>query len=209
MHEEVLVFHGWGCTGKDWEKYFKSSSERKYHFFDRGYQNKPFLPSFSNQQARKELIFHSMGLYFAPLKLLQEADKITFLSCFNSFHPQETFQYKLSQRSLALMQKKMNSDPSSLLQEFRRRCGIMESFDFSAIWDWDLLIRDLEILDQHRLEIGKLNAELKIYWSTKDLIVHQEVLQRFSEQFFHKCCVVLEGKDHSLGLLSGRGEELT
>lgn len=112
---EIIAYHGWGYDNSCWQNWQSLLPPSwKFQRFDRGYFDRPFLPTFNSPSATKIIFAHSFGLHLCPLNQLQQADYLILFSSFLRFHPETDRLKNRSMQILDRMIEQFQIQPSTL-----------------------------------------------------------------------------------------------
>lgn len=180
MPAEVILQHGWAFADSMWGDWLPQLSALGVRSLvaERGYfAAPPLTPEFSSNASYKVVVAHSLGLHMLSASVVQQADLIVLCGSFLHFHPQQPEQNKRSKRVINAMIGKMQSAPDMVLADFAHNCYQPEAKSMPVIppatgADSELLLRDLHLLNEHRLDAGLMSGKkLLILQGTQDIIV--------------------------------------
>lgn len=202
---EIYFLHGWGFDWRCWDEWKRFiNPDISLHFFNRGYFNQTKNDfDLSLSDTFKIVIAHSFGLHYLPSLVFENIDILVLISSFVQFHQYAT-NLKISQKQIALMKKRILTDPQGLLKDFHSRCGLNDYTISNKNFNTQLLYDDLDMLDNNIIEIDELKTvrQMVLLHDTHDQIVsyaHSEMLNKKlteSKLFLHS------GNGHALPLLS-------
>jgi pimeloyl-ACP methyl ester carboxylesterase len=186
MHTEIIFQHGWGFDSSFWSTFLQPlrSLDATITLGEAGYfGSPPVRPAFSAGDCRKVIIAHSLGLHLIDDAIMQAADLVVALSCFESFHEGSAPQIRRSRRLVSAMLGKLAHSPEAVLQDFYDGCFHPQPSDphrlFPSIVNRASLTCDLLFLNDHLLASKNLKGtRLLIVHGTEDGIVPFEAAQR-------------------------------
>ncbi len=164
MQINILFQHGWAMdhsTFIGWAPYLNSIANSmkqsgyavKYALLDRGYfgTNTTLDPQTKKLDGKLILVGHSLGLHLLPEPLRQQADYLLCISSFANFHKTATKGERLSRTSLRRMLAKLETEPTQVLFDFWRACGLNHApntfLRSNRTIYVEKLIEDLRLLD--------------------------------------------------------------
>ncbi|MEX0773328.1 MAG: alpha/beta hydrolase [Balneolales bacterium] len=175
----ILLQHGWGYDSGMWDDWIKLNPDIHFTTSDRGYFGKPVR--IAEQQA-EAAVAHSLGLHLLPEEIFPKLKLLVIVSGFQEFHPNTPIERTFSQRIVRHMLKNVKSDAGPVLKQFHHNSYLPAKMDAES-WqeaDIDLLHKDLELLDHHKMDIEmlRLAGKIVILHGMKDGIVpHNKAYQ--------------------------------
>lgn len=175
----ILLQHGWGYDSNLWNDWVSAYSELDFITPDRGY----FWNIKKTGTEHVEVaVTHSLGLHFLPEKLFQSLKVLVIIAGFQEFHPNTPIERTFSKRIVKHMLRNIKSDADTILKKFYRNSYYPEANKTMVRNDADaeLLYKDLELLDRHKIDIELLRSPGKviILHGMKDAIVpHNKAYQ--------------------------------
>lgn len=165
-HLNWLLMHGWGFDASVWTEWSRRLPDTQNTYIpDRGYfhassEFKPGLKNFGRHVA----VTHSMGLHLIPDGWWNRITHLVIIGGFLSFHPSEKNRKRRSQKILANMLHKVESDPETVLDEFYINCFKPDRVPYSRPGPvfGSRLLEDLELLNTHKMATRYLKRLHKI-----------------------------------------------
>jgi pimeloyl-ACP methyl ester carboxylesterase len=155
---EIIFVHGWGFDRACWDAWISLLDARlSQSFYDRGYFGSPnHLNQKETRASSRIVVAHSLGAHFLRNDMLAGADLLVLISCFAQFHA-GNLDTTASKMITQAMRRKLSRSPSTVLSDFYERNGVPSVFvaDASQL-DIDLLLEDLDLLDEHTLDLDTL-----------------------------------------------------
>ncbi len=200
---ELYFIHGWGFNHAVWKKWLPDLRQSiTTNLFDRGYfKNKKHDFNFNFSSRSKILIAHSFGLHYLSAKDFSQIHMLILIGGFRQFH-EYAENYKFSQKQIELMKQKLLLDPTNLLTDFYRNCGLENATPNSPLLNRELLYDDLVLLNTHQLDLDNLKSipQILLLHGAKDTIVNAEHSRRLHEQLPHSKLFLNEKEGHALPL---------
>ncbi|MEX0780649.1 MAG: alpha/beta hydrolase [Balneolales bacterium] len=151
----ILLQHGWGFDSRMWNDWVVSYPEYNFLLPDRGYSGNAKK---IDLQKTEIAVTHSLGLHLLPEKLFPQLKLLVIISGFQEYHPNTPIERTFSQRIVRHMLKNIKNDTNAVLDKFYVNSFLpalpnLESYDNP---DTELLHKDLEMLNSHKVEIEAL-----------------------------------------------------
>lgn len=180
MQVNILFQHGWAMdhsTFTGWAPHLavvanlmKQSGYRvRYALLDQGYFGPRTTLDYQSNKLEGKLILvgHSLGLHLLPESLRRQADYLLCISSFANFHKTAAKGERLSRTSLRRMLAKLETEPSQVLFDFWKACGLHQVpqtfLKSNRTMNVEKLIEDLRLLDG--VDIGSDFVSEKTYVS--------------------------------------------
>ncbi len=147
--------HGWGFAADCWRGWLGLLPVGSvWALGNRGYGGRArFLDALDGSPGPLVLICHSLGLHLLPDGLIEQARLLVIIGGFVHFHGQSPDDGRFTRGHLQRLRSRLAADPEALLRDFHRDCGCpWEPVPQAKEMDAELLARDLNLLDQGRLQ---------------------------------------------------------
>ncbi|CAN5387365.1 alpha/beta hydrolase [soil metagenome] len=173
---EVLLQHGWALDSTVWSGWADAARQIvpaiNIISAERGYFSTPSTqPTFSENDCRKILVVHSLGLHLASKAQFEKADLLVIICGFANFHDGTEKQSRLSQIAVRRMLQKLDREPVQVVEDFYSNCGFPEAYGAeksAQLKNFQLLKSDLELLHRSTFNSDWLSLADQI------LILHGE-----------------------------------
>lgn len=212
---EIILQHGWAFDKTCWRGWMPHLRENQecditIQTPDRGYFGEATkVEPFQHKDSVKVVVAHSLGLHLLPTEILKSCDLLVLASSFSKFHGGSPLDVKRSERTISLMQKRLQETPMDVLDEFYSNCyhplltsQMLLMRNTQKEVNLDLLENDLQLLDENvfDLEIISKIPKILLVHGSEDGIVNTSHSHALSESLPTSSLVVFEGAGHSLPL---------
>lgn len=198
--------HGWGFDSRIWYKWKSLIPDDNIiilpdrHYFN---SNKEIASDSVSQDSALIVVSHSFGLHFLSEKILSRADILVIIGGFEYFHPLDKRLEKRSRLIIEKMIQHLDKDPESLLSEFYANCGYPAENSLKVpdeIKNLALLKEDLQLLNEHKLDLSRLKKLKKILIlnGDSDRIVKVEKAKSLHEKLKNSQLIIKENSGHLL-----------
>jgi pimeloyl-[acyl-carrier protein] methyl ester esterase len=155
---ELILVHGWGFDLNCWEAWHSLAGKQLTQlFYDRGYFGAPDrLDVIMPTDRMRVVVAHSLGAHFLTPEILDKAHLLVIVAGFGQYHDGSTEQRR-SRATTEAMRRKVSRSPLTVVSDFHNRCGYTTVFIAdTSTFNTDLLATDLDLLDEHRLDLSIL-----------------------------------------------------
>jgi len=211
---EIILQHGWAFDSscfRGWMPHLRENQDCEISIQtpDRGYfgEAKSVKP-FSESDALKIVVAHSLGMHLLPKEILQSADLLVLSAVFRHFHAGSRLEQKRSAKAVQLMQKRLLEEPLAVLDDFygsvyspllTSQMLLMRKI---STLNPTLLIEDLQLLDTNEFDLDSIShvGKILIVHGSKDIVVPPSHAHELNEMLPNSSLVLFEGAGHSLPL---------
>lgn len=211
---EIILQHGWGfdkTCWRGWLPHLKENSDCQISIQmpDRGYfSDVKEVVCFSQADSIKMIVCHSLGLHLLPESVIESADFLVLAGCFTHFHRGTVLDRKRSQKTVALMKSRLQTEPQSLISDFYSNCyePLLTNQHLLKRDTENLnvarLQNDLELLDKNTFNLNGLKSVRRVLLlhGSEDIIVAPAHAHELNEALPGSSLVLFEGAGHSLPL---------
>jgi hypothetical protein len=156
---ELVLVHGWGFDLNCWEPWHSlAGNQLTQLFYDRGYFGAPNrLDVLMPTDRTRVVVAHSLGAHFLTSEILDDAQLLVIIAGFGQYHDGFSDQRR-SRATTEAMRRKVSRSPLTVVSDFHNRCGYTTVFIAdTSTFHTDLLATDLDLLDEHRLDLKALS----------------------------------------------------
>jgi pimeloyl-ACP methyl ester carboxylesterase len=158
MQFDLTLIHGWGFDQTCWEAWQPFlGKETRQELYNRGYfgpSNR--LEALTPTERIRVVVAHSLGAHFLTPELLDGAQLLVLFASFGQYHDSFSDQRR-SRATTEAMKRKVVRSPLTVVSDFHNRCGYESVFIAdTSTFNTDLLAADLDLLDQHSLDLDQL-----------------------------------------------------
>ena len=154
---ELILIHGWGFDQTCWEAWQPFAGNQVQQLYNRGYFGAPNrLEALTPTERVRVVVAHSLGGHFLTPELLEGTHLLVLASSFGQYHDGSSDQRR-SRATTEAMRRKVIRSPLTVVSDFHNRCGYETVFIAdTSTFNTDLLATDLDLLDQHSLDLDLL-----------------------------------------------------
>ncbi len=218
---EITLQHGWAYDSSCWVRWIKYIQDRWSSSIlvqtnERGYFDSKIASRNNNLSDAipklRILISHSFGLHLVEPSTYQY---LIVLNGFLSIHPEESGEKKRSQKLINRMRQKFNQSPLIVLNDFYSRNVITKSPTAEIPFEleqqlyriksekdiaFDLLAKDLETMDQERLNTEILDSVPNVLFlhGNEDCIVSGDQAKALAQCLPNSELIIVDGAGHAL-----------
>jgi len=153
---ELVLVHGWGFDQTCWEAWQPLfGNEVPQQLYNRGYFGRSNrLDALMPSDRLKVVVAHSLGGHFLTPEILEGTHLLVLIASFAQYHDGFSDQRR-SRATTEAMRRKVIRSPLTVVSDFHSRCGYTTVFIAdTSTFNTDLLAADLDLLDQHNLDLN-------------------------------------------------------